>query len=131
MYDLQTRGKLVKIDQGLQTLVEVIADDVSVAEAFALVDAHEALPGAVHDEDFGGGVFLVGSWSYVIFPPGVDEVYPLDDLFRVLFFMGADDVSCGVDLFSYGPELSSSEGVGFARAVFRDGGPDRPWYPLD
>jgi hypothetical protein len=120
MYDLDTRGQLVLADGNFK-LVRVLAEDVTIAQAFDVAESFQ-WPDQVTLDDYvsiffapEGRPFVSGEWGPLMYMPDVDN---------------GEDVAC----FTWGDELVEDEdrGVhGFAMAVWEDGAGPRSWDPQD
>lgn len=120
MYDLETRGQLVLTDGNFK-LVRVLAEDVSVREAFDVA-------GTIVDD---GGIFFApvgvpfvdGQWGPLM--------YVVDADVAVLDALGDDWTTGHSALFTWGDELVDKSVDGFAMAIWEDGLGAREWYPVD
>lgn len=132
MYDLSTRGRLEIRSFSTGELVRVVAEDVSVGDAFALVTPLREEDLASHPS--ARGFIEAWDWSFYLVPHGVTG----DDGWLVWQDGDSDIVvdgeMAGVDHFTYGDELSWDDPLadehGFALAVWADG-VTRNWWPMD
>lgn len=134
MYDLNTRGRLLILSADDHSLIRVVSEDVSVADAFVIIDQLlQEDPQVRHDFDHGS--YDMPAWVYVIVPVGVDwDPSSGEDPYElVMWHMRSCDTSTEVDGFGYGPEsgLDECEEVGFSPAVWRDGQAHPGWFPAD
>ncbi len=130
MYDLNSRVSLIAISVKDHSLLEVLAEDVSVAEAFGL--AREAGPRFMAEEVGAGGPYLASTAEFVILGVGEDwSSVKLGDA----FYQYDDDNTAYVACFA-GPEdgwgpMDESEEEGYVyKVVWEDGG-TRGFTPND